>query len=122
MFITFSDDDTELLIYWTVVGFFSFLESYANILVSWLPFYYELKILFFIWLQLPWFDGSHFLWENIILPYLNKHEKKIDQQVEKGGKEAIKYGIKGLMKANTLKSKVKNEIDQMKEEPNKKDD
>ncbi|KAJ3431357.1 receptor expression-enhancing protein [Anaeramoeba flamelloides] len=89
------DDDTELLIYWTVVGFFTFFESYANL--------------------------PHFLWINIILPYLNKHEKEIDDQVKKGGKEAIKYGMKTLIKAKNLESKVKNEINHMKEESDKKD-
>lgn len=49
-------DDVQWLTYWVVFGFFNFLESFASSLVLYyIPWYYTLKTLFIIWLQLPAF-------------------------------------------------------------------
>ncbi|KAH0590109.1 hypothetical protein H2248_000286 [Termitomyces sp. 'cryptogamus'] len=49
-------DDIQWLTYWVVFGFFNFLESFASsLLLYYIPWYYTLKTLFIIWLQLPVF-------------------------------------------------------------------
>ncbi|KAJ3433244.1 receptor expression-enhancing protein [Anaeramoeba flamelloides] len=107
------DDDTELLIYWTVAGFFSFFEYWADFIVSWFPFYYELKIVFFIWLQNPYFNGSQFLWKYFLMPFLDSKEKQIDEGISgmvSKGKVAIEkgseYGKVALDEAKTLKKRI----------------
>ncbi|KAF9411438.1 ER membrane protein DP1/Yop1, partial [Podila epigama] len=50
------DDDTQWLTYWTVYGFVSILESFTDVLLYWLPFYFFLKTVFLLWLMLPAFN------------------------------------------------------------------
>ncbi|KAJ1483013.1 TB2/DP1, HVA22 family-domain-containing protein [Baffinella frigidus] len=57
------DDDTQWLVYWCVFSLFSVLEFFLDILVPWIPLYQELKLLFVIWLALPYTRGSLLVWE-----------------------------------------------------------
>ncbi|KAJ3438781.1 receptor expression-enhancing protein [Anaeramoeba flamelloides] len=101
------DDDTELLVYWTVAGLFSFFEFWADIIVSWFPFYYELKIAFFIFLQNPWFNGAQFLWKTFIRPFLDSKEAQIDKGINKAKTEGTKYGKKAMNEAKKLKNRTR---------------
>jgi len=38
------DDDTKWLTYWVVYSVFSLIEFFANILLSWIPLYWFLKV------------------------------------------------------------------------------
>ena len=38
------DDDTKWLIYWVVYGFFSIVESFSDLLLSWFPLYWLGKV------------------------------------------------------------------------------
>ena len=38
------DDDTQWLTYWVVYGVFSIAEFFSDFFLSWLPFYYMLKV------------------------------------------------------------------------------
>lgn len=47
-------DDVQWLTYWVIFGFFNFLESMAlGMMLFYVPWYYVLKSLFFLWLQVP---------------------------------------------------------------------
>jgi receptor expression-enhancing protein 5/6 len=49
-------DDVQWLTYWVVFGFFNFLESFAiRLVLHYLPWYYAVKSIFIVWLQLPAF-------------------------------------------------------------------
>eukprot|EP00695_Tsukubamonas_globosa_P003442 TRINITY_DN636_c0_g1_i1.p1 TRINITY_DN636_c0_g1~~TRINITY_DN636_c0_g1_i1.p1 ORF type:complete len:160 (+),score=44.42 TRINITY_DN636_c0_g1_i1:49-480(+) len=78
------EDDRDLLIYWILIGFFSFIEFFLDVFISWLPLYYPLKLLFIIWLQLPQTQGAKKLYNGFIEPYLNKHEGNIDKAIASG--------------------------------------
>ena len=39
------DDDTKWLTYWVVYGLFSVAEFFADIFLSWFPFYYMGKVI-----------------------------------------------------------------------------
>ncbi len=41
------DDDTKWLTYWTVFAFFSIVEFFSDILLSWFPLYWLAKVTFF---------------------------------------------------------------------------
>merc|ERR1712235_153023 len=43
------EDDTKWLTYWVVYGFFSVMEFFSDIILSWLPFYYLAKMALFTW-------------------------------------------------------------------------
>jgi hypothetical protein len=44
-----------------------------------LPFYYEIKLLFLLWLQLPGVRGATILFKECVEPYLVDNERRIDQ-------------------------------------------
>lgn len=53
------NDDIQWLTYWTVFGFFNFIESFAiRLVLYYVPWYYAFKTVFIIWLQLPAFRVS----------------------------------------------------------------
>ena len=61
---------------------FSILELFGDVLISWLPLYYESKILFIIWLSLPGTKGAEKLYSNLIEPYFHQYEDHIDAHAE----------------------------------------
>lgn len=71
------------MMYWIVFAIFSFIEVFADILISWFPFYYILKLCFILWLVLPATKGSSLLYRKVIHPQLISREKEIDAYVEK---------------------------------------
>lgn len=72
-------DDVQWLTYWIVMGFFSVSEFWLDMLISWFPFYYEMKLLFLLWLQLPGFIGATLLYREYVEPFLSEREERIDQ-------------------------------------------
>jgi len=71
------------MMYWIVMAFFSCVETIADIFVAWLPFYYELKILFVLWLLSPATKGSTILYRKLVHPQLAKRETEIDSYLQK---------------------------------------
>uniref|UniRef100_A0ACB8EQI2 Receptor expression-enhancing protein 5 n=1 Tax=Sphaerodactylus townsendi TaxID=933632 RepID=A0ACB8EQI2_9SAUR len=77
------EDDTQWLTYWVVYGIFSIGEFFADIFLSWFPFYYMMKCGFLIWCMAPSpSNGAEFLYHRIIRPIFLKHEKKLDGVVK----------------------------------------
>jgi receptor expression-enhancing protein 1/2/3/4 len=62
------------------MAFFSVVELFGDILISWLPLYYEGKIVFIIWLSQ--LGGSSKIYGGIIEPWLRKNESHIDAHTE----------------------------------------
>ncbi|XP_020217394.1 HVA22-like protein k isoform X3 [Cajanus cajan] len=63
-------------------GSFSAAEMYAENLLSWIPFYYHLKLAFLVWLQLPAINGAKQLYSSHLRPFLLKHQARMDLIVE----------------------------------------
>eukprot|EP01112_Ceratiomyxa_fruticulosa_P001081 TRINITY_DN1106_c0_g1_i1.p1 TRINITY_DN1106_c0_g1~~TRINITY_DN1106_c0_g1_i1.p1 ORF type:complete len:167 (+),score=27.78 TRINITY_DN1106_c0_g1_i1:54-554(+) len=76
-----ADDDTQWLTYWVVYAVFSLFENIADFLVSWIPFYFEMKIIALIGLQLPGPKLASVLYKTYIRPYLQEREGRIDHQI-----------------------------------------
>merc|ERR1712025_359394 len=70
------------MMYWIVFAIFSSLETFADIFVAfWFPFYYEVKILFLIWLISPVSKGSlgsSIIYRRFVHPNLIVREDEID--------------------------------------------
>ncbi|KAG0048117.1 hypothetical protein BGZ83_006886 [Gryganskiella cystojenkinii] len=91
-----SRDPTRLtawLMYWTVMGLFTLVEFVLDTFVFWLPFYYEFKMLFVLWMILPQTQGSIYLYQAIVDPYLTQHEREIDQTLKDIQKQAMAMGM-----------------------------
>jgi len=64
--------------YWSVVGAFVAMEYAAGWLVSWIPFWWEARTVFLLFLALPQTQGSTWIFVNVINPYLISKEAEID--------------------------------------------
>ncbi|CAI2728316.1 unnamed protein product [Schistosoma spindalis] len=86
--------------YWVVFSMYITLELVTDILLQWLPFYYEVKTLFVIWLVTPATSGYSFVYRKVIHPELTKRETEIDEAIsrakEKGYSKVVEFGAKGL--------------------------
>jgi len=83
-------DDTHWLTYWIVYGWFAFIESFTDILLKWIPFYYALKVLFLIWCFLPQTRGAETVYKRFLHPLFIKYERQLDAAMEEVEGEASK--------------------------------
>lgn len=95
------------MMYWIVFALFCVVETFADIFISfWLPFYYELKILFVLWLLSPWTKGASILYRKWVHPTLSQHEKEIDAMLEQAKSESynqvLRLGSRGLLCAREI--------------------
>ncbi|CAJ0578551.1 unnamed protein product, partial [Mesorhabditis spiculigera] len=95
------------MMYWIVFALFIFIESIADLFVSfWFPFYYEAKILFVLWLLSPWTKGASILYRKWIHPALTKREKEIDALLDQAKSESynqlVKIGSQSLVAARDI--------------------
>lgn len=66
-----SHDDVQWLTYWVVFGLFNLLENFAlGLILYYLPWYFPLKTIFVLWLQLPSFRVSTLVLEGINISLL----------------------------------------------------
>eukprot|EP00358_Blepharisma_japonicum_P004959 CAMPEP_0202942716 /NCGR_PEP_ID=MMETSP1395-20130829/2971_1 /ASSEMBLY_ACC=CAM_ASM_000871 /TAXON_ID=5961 /ORGANISM="Blepharisma japonicum, Strain Stock R1072" /LENGTH=188 /DNA_ID=CAMNT_0049639335 /DNA_START=11 /DNA_END=577 /DNA_ORIENTATION=+ len=104
-----TDDDKQWLTYWVVFAIFKVIDDWSEILFSWLPFYYPIKLAFLIFLFAPQTRGALTIYETAIRPILKKHMEDIDasisQAMDIGEKvatiakeEAIKQGTNIVIK------------------------
>ncbi|XP_070543532.1 receptor expression-enhancing protein 5-like isoform X2 [Ptychodera flava] len=78
------DDDTQWLTYWVVYSAFSLAEFFSDIFLSWFPFYYLAKLAFLAWCMAPiQSNGSQFLYHRVIKPFVLKHQKQVDEALDK---------------------------------------
>lgn len=71
----------HLLRYWAVFAAFSSVEFYTDMLIAWLPFYYELKMLILLYLSIPVTKGSATVYEMHMKPWLRAHQEEIDEAI-----------------------------------------
>lgn len=91
------------MMYWTIYALFITIEMCTDIFLSWFPLYFEIKILFVLWLIAPATKGSSFLYRKFLHPRLVKHEVSIDKYIEDVKADSyatvMKIGRKGLSAA-----------------------
>ncbi|XP_013787448.1 receptor expression-enhancing protein 1-like [Limulus polyphemus] len=95
------------MMYWIVFALFTCIETLSDILVSfWLPFYYELKILFVLWLLSPATKGSSILYRKFVHPQFMKREQEIDEYIatarDRGYASLVQLSSKGLSYATAV--------------------
>uniref|UniRef100_A0A8C3SP82 Receptor expression-enhancing protein n=1 Tax=Chelydra serpentina TaxID=8475 RepID=A0A8C3SP82_CHESE len=99
------------MMYWIVFAFFTTAETLTDIVLSWFPFYFELKIAFVIWLLSPYTKGSSVLYRKFVHPTLSNKEKEIDEYItqarDKSYETMMRVGKKGLNLAVSMALTVK---------------
>ncbi|KAH8987936.1 TB2/DP1, HVA22 family-domain-containing protein, partial [Lactarius hatsudake] len=74
-----SEEDLERwLMYWSVLACVIGVEYLAEWLVSWIPFYFLVKMLFLLYIALPQTQGASYLYRTQLAPTLRAHESQID--------------------------------------------
>jgi len=98
-------DAQEWLCYWIVTGILTIPLLVSNTVISWFPFYYEIKLIFCLWLILPQTKGHLELFNKYVIPYMNRFSGRIDNYAREVSDVSKKYaGVawqKGLEIAQT---------------------
>jgi receptor expression-enhancing protein 5/6 len=72
------EDDKQWLTYWVCYGCFAILDQFAGFILSFIPFYFFLKMAFLIWCMHPSTQGATIVYNNYILPFYNEHAAEIE--------------------------------------------
>ncbi|KAG8711485.1 ER membrane protein DP1/Yop1 [Ceratobasidium sp. 428] len=66
-------DDVQWLTYWVIFGFLTYIESFAlRIVLYYVPWYFALKTVFVLWLQLPQTQGAATMYHAAIRPSIDR--------------------------------------------------
>ncbi|XP_044955327.1 putative HVA22-like protein g [Hordeum vulgare subsp. vulgare] len=75
--------EIEQLMFWCqysiLVALMTVMERFGDLTISWLPFYSEAKVLFFIYLWYPRTKGATYIYGTFFKPYISQHENEIDR-------------------------------------------
>lgn len=94
------DDDKIWLTYWCVFGIFTLIEEFAYFLLNYIPFYFYIKLGFFLWMMAPQTQGATIIYRTVLKPLLQKHRNRIDQiiaEVKGSALSAAKDAAKSAM-------------------------
>ncbi|KDN37272.1 hypothetical protein K437DRAFT_259843 [Tilletiaria anomala UBC 951] len=97
------------LMYWSVIACIQTVEAFLEWSWSWIPFYFELKLLFTLWLVLPQTKGATYLYIHHVAPFLAAHEQDIDVALGAAKSKLKASAIASLEKAwNSLRDAMLN--------------
>ncbi len=71
------DDDKEWLTYWIIFGLFSLLDDCCGCVLNFIPYFFWIKLAFFIALLLPQVKGAKFIYNTVVKDLLNKYKDNI---------------------------------------------
>ncbi|KAF8560211.1 hypothetical protein OG21DRAFT_1502545 [Imleria badia] len=73
-----ADTLQALSTYWAVIGAFIAFEHTLGLFLSWLPFYWELRTIFLLYISLPQTQGSVYVYKTLLEPWFAKNEADLD--------------------------------------------
>ncbi|KAF9229107.1 hypothetical protein BS17DRAFT_771037 [Gyrodon lividus] len=74
-----SSGELEIIsMYWAVIGAFIAFEQSVGPFISWLPFYWEVRTLFLLYISLPQTQGSTYIYKGYFEPFCSKNEAELD--------------------------------------------
>lgn len=98
---------TPWLMYWIVFSICLLVESWVYFIVSWIPFYGYIRLLFFLYLILPQTQGARLIYEQKVHPWLEENENQIDEFIASAHNRLTAAGIAYLKLAiEAFKTKV----------------
>jgi len=92
-------EHVQWMMYWLILAVWMFLETnFFWFLTDYLPFFFELKVVFFLWLQHPDYQGALYIWYAGVDKQFNKIDAKVGPIVEKikGVKAEVKAKVEEL--------------------------
>ncbi|EDQ87950.1 uncharacterized protein MONBRDRAFT_26609 [Monosiga brevicollis MX1] len=99
-FKTIVTKDTQAYIhwmkYWVCFSLFTVCELVADLIIWWIPFYYEAKLLLLAFLLIPQFHGPEYIFKTVIRPTLRHHESTIDKVIEQLNSHVYATMVNGI--------------------------
>jgi receptor expression-enhancing protein 5/6 len=71
------NDDKEWLTYWTIFGLFHLVDEFGGFILSFIPFYFYIRLAFFAFLMLPQTKGALTIYKYLVGPILKQHKASI---------------------------------------------
>lgn len=98
---------TPWLMYWSVLSCALLVESWAEFILVWVPFYSYIRLFFLLYLVLPQTQGARYLYETYLHPYLEENETHIEDFIASAHDRLKAAGMAYLKQAiEILKTKV----------------
>ena len=85
--------------YWTTLSLFLLVENQLYFILYWIPFYSWIRLGIHLYLVLPGKQGSVFLYQTYISPFLEEHERQIDRMISEGHARAKEAGLDAVKRA-----------------------
>jgi receptor expression-enhancing protein 5/6 len=76
------NDDKEWLTYWTIFGLFHLLDEFGGFVLSFVPFYFYIRIAFFVFLMAPQTKGALTIYKYLVGPILKQHKASIQAFID----------------------------------------
>ncbi len=76
-------DDSQWLTYWVVFSFVSIVENIAGFITEFIPFYFPLKVAFFVWLYHPKFMGAGMVYSQVMKPFVMPYVESVSSVQKK---------------------------------------
>lgn len=76
------DDDKIWLTYWVVFGVFTLLDEFAFFILNLIPFYWYIRLGFFVWLMAPQTQGAQVVYRSVLRPLLHQHKDRIQAVID----------------------------------------
>jgi len=81
----------NISMYWCTVGVLVAIEYVCEWLISWFPFYWEVKTLLLLFLALPQTQGSTWVYQSYLEPFFRENEQDLDQGILSTQSTAITF-------------------------------
>ncbi|KAI7733230.1 hypothetical protein M8C21_006194, partial [Ambrosia artemisiifolia] len=65
--------------YWIIIAVITVWDPFGDAFISWLPMYSEAKLVICVYLWHPKTQGTKYIYNSLLKPYLSKNEARIDR-------------------------------------------
>ncbi|XP_021898441.1 HVA22-like protein f [Carica papaya] len=97
-------DDQQWLTYWIIYSFITLFELSFWKVLNWVPFWTYMKLVFCMWLVLPYFSGAAYIYENYVRKYVkistgyvgskySQDQKKVLQMLSLDGRKSVQQFV-----------------------------
>ena len=104
------DDDKEWLTYWCIFGVMTVLDEFLGFILAMIPFYYWIKLAFFVWLFAPQTKGSGVFYRLALKPLLLKYEKDIDRFIDEVASQSTSLASDMAKEGMSLAAEAQKEL------------
>jgi hypothetical protein len=90
---------TPWLMYWTTFSLFLLVENQFYFILYWIPFYSWMRLFIHIYLVMPGSQGSVYLYKQYLRPFLEDHERQLDNLISDVHSKGQAAGMNAVKRA-----------------------